>query len=373
MESYDVAVIGLGAAGAAALRALATTGARTIGIDQFRPPHGFGSSHGETRLLRTAYSEGEFYVPLIRRAIALWRDLEASTGRRLFEQTGVTYAGPADDAFMIGARKAARRWALDLPQSGDLSPWFDLPGRWRTLVDTDGGYLHAERAIRAFLADAKAHGADVLTASRVERIDGSGRLMRIRTARRVITAKRIVITTGAWSQELAPLLKPLTYVERRVLHWFEDPVRRFGRASGFRPFAISPGGGQLFYGFPTNRSGEVKVAEHKSVAIVGGPDAVDRTIRRKDIAAIRPLVRAYMPGLGRHLRSEVCMYPMAHHERFILDHDPRDTRIVIGAGLSGHGFKFAPAIGEVLANLALARRQKVDVEPFALTGRLRRR
>jgi sarcosine oxidase len=370
MSTYDVAVIGLGAAGAATLRALAKTRAKVIGIDQFKPPHARGSSHGETRLLRTAYAEGEFYVPLVRRAISLWRELEEATGKRLFEQTGVTYAGPAGDAFMLDSRRAARKWKLALPMSEPLDSWFRLPGEWQALVDSAGGYLYPERAISAFLAEAQNCGAVIRTGARCEMIDGSKRTVRLRTSTGHFDAKRVVVTTGAWSTELLPALKPITHVERRVLHWFDDPKRRFTRASGFRPFAISTGEDQLFYGFPANRRGEVKAAEHWTLEVVSGPSEVKRTIRKADLAAIRPLVRTYMPGLGKHVRSEVCMYPMAADEHFILDRDPRDSRIIIGAGLSGHGFKFAPAIGEVLAHLALGKRQKVDIKPFALAGRL---
>ena len=369
MRSYDVAVIGLGAAGAAALSALARAGADVVGIDQFKPPHAFGSSHGETRLLRTAYSEGAFYVPLVRRAITLWRELEARTSTRLFEQTGVTYAGARDDPFIASARDAARRWKLNLRPVEGLEAWFRLPGDWLRLSDIEGGFLHPERAIAALLKDAKAHGATVLNDTRCEAVDASGATIQIPTSRGRIEAERVVVTTGAWTAELLPELRPITHVERRVVHWFADPARRFTRESGLAPFALSTGNHQLFYGFPANAKGEVKVGEHDTVQIVDGPEALKRKITRSDIAAIRPLVRRLMPGLGRHVRSQVCMYPMAKDERFILDRHPDDGRITIGAGLSGHGFKFAPAIGEVLANLALDKKQKVDVKTFRLAGR----
>jgi monomeric sarcosine oxidase len=369
MKKFDIAVIGLGAAGAAALSALARTGANVVGIDRFKPPHAQGSSHGETRLLRTAYSEGSFYVPLVRRAMVQWRDLEARTGTRLFEQSGVTYAGPKDDPFIASARAAARRWRLKLPPVAGLEAWFRLPADWLRLSDEAGGFLHPERAIAAFLKDAKAHGATILNNTRCEAVDASGATIQIPTAKGRIEAGRVIVTTGAWTAELLPELRPITHVERRVVHWFADPKRRFTRKAGFAPFALSTGNNQLFYGFPANAKGEVKVGEHDTVEVVEGPDVLNRKIARRDIAAIRPLVRQFMPGLGRHVRSQVCMYPMARDERFILDRHPDDARIVIGAGLSGHGFKFAPAIGEVLANLALGAKQTVDVKAFRLAGR----
>lgn len=366
MESCDVAVIGLGAAGSATLAALARSGARVIGIDRFDPPHAKGSSHGETRLLRTAYSEGAFYVPLVKRAIALWRGLEKRTGARLFEQTGVVYAGPRDDAFLMGAQEAAKRWRLKLPRQRGLEDWFDLPQDWLRLKDSAGGFLYPEHAIAAFLKDARAHGAVVRKNCRCTALDRSGRSILVQTPRGPIAAGRVVVTTGAWATELLPELRDATRVERRVLHWFQAPKGRYTVKSGFPAFAVSTGDGRLFYGMPANAQGEVKVGEHDTAQIVASPDKLDRRIAARDIAAIKPLVARFMPGLGRRTRSAVCMYPMSWDGHFILDRHPGDPRIVIGAGLSGHGFKFAPAIGEALANLALDRAQRIDLAFFSL-------
>jgi sarcosine oxidase len=360
----DVAVIGLGAAGSAALNALARSGARVIGIDRFDPPHDRGSSHGETRLLRTAYAEGPFYVPLVRRAIALWRAAERRTGATLFEHTGVVYAGADGNPFIDATLRAAALGQVRLVPARGLARWFDLPPEWRAVRETGGGYVYPERAIRTFLAEARRHGATVLRDCACETMDRSGASIRLHTSRGTIEAARVVVTTGAWISELMPELAPATFVERRVLHWFADPDRRFTRARGFTPFAIGSEDGQMIYGFPANARGEVKVAEHLRVEVIASPDALDRKVRRADIAAILPPVRRFLPGLGRRLRSSICMYPMAQDERFILAKHPADPRVIVGAGLSGHGFKFAPAIGEVLANLARGRSQKVDIAPF---------
>jgi sarcosine oxidase len=363
-KTYDVAVIGLGAAGSATLNVLARAGRRVIGIDRFDPPHRMGSSHGETRLLRAAYAEGLFYVPLVKRAITLWKAAERRTGKRLFEQAGVVYAGPREHVFVAGTRAAAEQKQMRLAKAPGLEAWFDLPDDWERFRETEGGCVYPERAIAAFLSEAWTHGAKIRRETRCEAIDRSGETIAIRTARGTVQAGRVVITTGAWIGELVPALRPVTFVERRALHWFADPARRYTRKAGFRPFAIGMDDGQMIYGFPANARGEVKVGEHLRAAVIASPDELDRTVRRADIAAIAPLVRRYLPGLGKRLRSEVCMYPMAQDERFILARDPDDPRVTIGAGLSGHGFKFAPAIGEVLANLALGRAQKVDVTAF---------
>ena len=359
-KSFDVAVIGLGAAGSAALNALARAGVRAVGIDRFDPPHALGSSHGETRLLRTAYAEGPFYVPLVKRAVTLWKAAERRNGVKLFEQTGVVYAGPERNPFIRGTLDAAARLA---PVRG-LEAWFDLPAEWARFREGGGGYVYPERAIATFLKEARRHGGRVIRNCACDSIDRSGKRIVVRTARGDVTADRVIVTTGAWIGELMPELKSVTFVERRVLHWFGDLQRRHTRAKGFAPFAIGTADEQMIYGFPANAKGEVKVAEHVRVQVIGSPDALERRVTKADRDAIMPFVRRLIPGLGKLLRSTVCMYPMAKDERFILARHPRDRRIVIGAGLSGHGFKFAPAIGEVLANLATGKPQRVPIAKF---------
>jgi sarcosine oxidase len=367
LEKFDVAVVGLGAAGSAAMWALSKSGKRVIGIDQFKPGHDRGSSHGETRLLRTAYSEGDFYVPLVRRAIALWRRLEKAGGKMLFEQTGVVYAGDPNDAFIASALETARRTGMKFGAPRGLDKWFALQPGWLQLKDKKGGYLYPERCIAAFLHAARKRGATIQQACCKAIVRDADGLV-LQTTKGTIRADRAVITTGAWIKELMPSLKS-TYVERRVLHWFADPKRLHTAKKGFPPFAIAPGADQLVYGFPANTKGEVKVAEHHTVEIIEGPEALDRRISRKDTMLIEKQVRGLLPQLGKRLRSAVCMYPMAPDERFILAPHPDDARIVIGAGLSGHGFKFAPAIGEALADLTLGRKPKVPIDAFAMNGR----
>lgn len=367
-NAFDVAVVGLGAAGAAALSALARAGAKVVGIDRYAPPHAFGSSHGETRLLRTAYSEGAAYVPMVLRAITLWRELEARTRTSLFQQQGVFYCGPPGERFLDSARQAAAQWNLPLAKAAPLTQ-LAIPRAWQCFEERDGGFILAEPAIAAFLADARGHGARILSDCRCERIDAGGTRVTLDTAMGSITADRVVVTTGAWIDELVPQMRALTYTERRVLHWFADTDRRHTSGAGFKPFAVTTGDDRMIYGFPANAAGEVKVGEHFSAERIAGPDTVERAISARDVEHIVPTVAQFLPGLGRRTRSAVCFYPMSWDEHFIIDRAPNDARIVIGAGLSGHGFKFAPVIGEALAHLALERKQEIDVEFFSLARR----
>lgn len=365
-DRFDVAVVGLGAAGAAALSALAGAGVRAVGLDRFAPPHPFGSSHGETRLLRTAYSEGTAYVPMALRAIELWRALERRTGTSLFQQQGVFYSGPKDDAFLNSGRAAALAWNLPLTETG-APRQFQLPSHWQRFEETGGGFLLAEEAIGALLHDARRHGAEVITDCACSAIDTSGQPVVLRTSSRSVRADRVIVTVGAWIGAFLPDLSARTHVERRVVHWYRDEGREHASQSGFKPFFIAMPTGQQFYGFPANAAGEVKVAEHCAGTAIAGPDAVDRTITAADWAPVDDFTSRYLPGLGPRARSTVCLYPMSWDEHFILDRLPGDERIVVGAGLSGHGFKFAPVIGEALADLALRRTPKFDLSFFALS------
>jgi glycine/D-amino acid oxidase-like deaminating enzyme len=330
LRTSDVLVIGLGAAGSAALSFLARADVKAIGIDRYAPPHDMGSSHGETRMLRTAYSEGAAYVPMVQRSIALWRELETRTGQSLFQTSGSA-----------------------LP----------IPAGWQSLLDVAGGCLDADASIAAFLQDARSHGATIVTGCACQSIDFTDGSATIATNIGEFNARRVIVTAGAWGNELLPWLTEFTHIERRVQHWFKDARGRYGAAQGFRPFLITTEDDAGFYGFPSNRNGEVKVAEHFIVSKILSPDALDRAATAGDLALIRPLVSRFLPELGDYVRSSVCMYPMSRDEHFILDRGPQ---CVIGAGLSGHGFKFAPVIGEALANFVLERPQEIDVDFFSL-------
>jgi monomeric sarcosine oxidase len=364
-RTSDVLVIGLGAAGSAALSFLARSGVDAIGIDRYAPPHDLGSSHGETRMLRTAYSEGTAYVPMVKRSIALWRELEARTGQSLFQQTGVIYGGPQSSPFLRDARTSARQGNVELVDFETLGS-LPIPAGWQSLLDVAGGSLDADASIAAFLQDAKSHGATIVDHCTGRSIDFRDGRAIVATDIGLFDARRVIVTAGAWANELLPWLGAYTHIERRVQHWFKDSRGLYAAAQGFRPFLITTEDDAGFYGFPANRNGEVKVAEHFIVAKISSPDVLDRTATPDDLALIRPLVSRFLPGLRDYVRSSVCMYPMSRDEHFILDRGPA-PQFVVGAGLSGHGFKFAPVIGEALANFALDRPQEIDVDFFSLS------
>lgn len=361
-----IAVVGLGAAGAGAAWALARAGADVVGIDRFAPPHDRGSSHGQTRLLRVAYAEGARYVPLVRRSIALWRELEAEAGRRLFHQTGVFYAGDAESAFLSSSIASARAHDVALELFAGDEPvkcGLHVPRDWTAFVEIEGGFVEAEAAIEALLTQAVQRGARLQTAQHVTAVTARASGVEIATGAGTVEVDAVVVTAGAWTPELVPALAPFLSIERRVLHWFDDPAGAYALTAGFKPFIVEAGDGIEFYGFPAIDGRGVKAGEHDmrvgGASGVTAADVLNRSVGAEETARAARLVQRFLPGLEGPKASAVCMYPMSRDGDFIVDR--LEPRVVIGAGLSGHGFKFTPALGEALAALALDRAPPVDV------------
>ena len=366
-STAEYAVIGLGAAGIATLWNLARAGRDVIGIDKSDIPNDQGSSHGATRLLRVAYSEGEKYVPLVRRAIGLWRELEREASARLFHQTGVFYAGSPGNKFIKASLASAQTHNVRLEHNAKgLSNQLTLPGDWSSFTELEGGFVECEMAIQCLSDQARRAGARMLTRTHVKAISERNDCVDVETDRGTISARKLVIATGAWSPELLPALAPQLSTERRTLHWFADPAGRYSLSSGFKPFIIDAGDGKSFYGFPDIDGRGVKVAEHLSGADVGNIAELDRTITAQDSQSIQHLARKYLPDLNGPTHSKVCAYPMTSDGHFIIDRLTGSKRIIVGVGLCGHGFKFAPALGEALACLAQDQLPPINVEFLSL-------
>lgn len=366
---YDAAVVGLGAAGAGTLYALAKAGVRVVGVDRFAPPHDQGSSHGETRMLRCAYGEGAGYTPLAMASVKAWRALEAETGARLFEQTGLTYAGPRSSRFLATTRASAEMHGIplrDLDGADRASAGYVVPDDWQCFLEPQAGFLFAERSIKTLHAAAKARGAEILTGSPVRAIEASDGEVRIVTDNAVARARRAVICAGGWTVELLPQLKPLLTVERRDLHWFSDPQGRYSTAAGFRPFYIEDADGLAVYGLPDWGGTGIKIGEHIEGAVFAHPDAIDRAARPQDVERTRALAERFFPGLGPVKRSAVCLYPMSRDQDFILDAAPGLPGVTVLAGLSGHGFKFAPVLGEAASRMVLGSEPDAKFAMFRL-------
>lgn len=364
MRSFDVVVAGLGAMGSAALYHLARRGVSVLGLDPFEVPHDQGSSGGDTRLIRKAYFEHPDYVPLLERAYRNWEDLEADSGQRLLYRTGTLYLGPESAELMAGSRASATRHGVSLePLAPDevarRFPGFRCPQDYQALFEPDAGFLLCGHAIAASVAGAGASGATVAAGERLLGWRGGSGGLEIETDRGRYRAGSLVLAPGAWS---GPLLRDLGLeltVTRQALFWVHAPVSghlELGRAPCWavqRPDA--PG---LFYGLPALPGAlgvrrAVKIGHHAPGEVVD-PDSPRRVADAAELDAVLASLGDCVDGLrGPAADAHVCLYTNSPDGHFVVDTHPDQGNVVFACGFSGHGFKFASVIGEVLADLAL--------------------
>lgn len=376
MRSFDVAILGLGAMGSAAAYHMASRGQAVVGFDRFRPPHTMGSSHGETRIYRHAYWEDPAYVPLLTRAYDLWRDLETASGRTLRNETGILLMGVPDGEVIPGATKAAKDHGLtvETPSRDALRarwPPFQPTTGMQAVLEPKAGALFPERCIEAHLGLAQDAGARLLFKQPVAAWRATDDGVVVETADGAYEADRLVVAAGAWSDQVVGDLGVDLEVERQVQYWFPP-----GQAAGrFAPdacpvWAFEPEPGRLVYGFPDFGTG-VKAAIHHEGAATE-PDTLDRhAVSAEETDSMRRLLRTYVPDLDVTPRATaVCMYTNTPDRHFIVDRHPEHENVVVAAGFSGHGFKFASVLGEAVAHLASDETPPYDLGLFRL-GRFR--
>jgi sarcosine oxidase len=369
--SFDVAVIGLGVTGSAAVAALARRGLRVAGIDRFAPGHERGSSHGATRVIRLGYFEHPSYVPLARAAYPLWRELEARSGVPLLTVTGILEMGAPDSELVAGTLQSARLHGLpheilDAARVMKRFPAFRLPDDFTGVFQPDGGILRAEPAVAAFQAVARATGAELRTDERVLGVAPDGDGVRVTTERREVRAGCAVVAAGPWLPSLLPQFALPLRVTRQVLAWF-TPARHASRfaAPHFPVFLLQNADG-VFYGFAADATG-VKIARHHHLDEAVDPDTCDRTVSAADEAIVRAAIKAHVPDAGGPLAAaKTCLYTMTPDGDFIIDRLPGCPRIIVASPCSGHGFKFAPVVGDILAGLATTGRTEHDISRFSL-------
>jgi sarcosine oxidase len=369
MKVFDVAVVGLGAMGSAAVWHLARRGQRVVGLDRFAPGHERGSSHGATRIIRLGYFEHPAYVPLLRRAYKLWKELETASGCSLLEVTGIAEIGPPTGSLVTGTLATAQ--AHDLPHTvlaaSDLMrrfPGFRVPADYVAVVQEDGGLLKPEPAIAALLRLAKAAGAELLPGQRVQAVEPQPTGVRIVTDHRTIEASTAVVAAGPWVATLLPDLRARLRVTRQVMAWFDPLDPALFRTPPFPVFILESRHG-LHYGFPVDAYG-VKVGKHYHCDETVDPDNYDRSVSARDEAVIRAALADHLPAANNRMRmAQTCLYTMAPDGHFLIDWIV-SPRILVVSACSGHGFKFAPVIGEIAADLAIQATTGHDIARFRL-------
>jgi sarcosine oxidase len=368
---YDAAVIGLGAMGAATAWQLAGRGLTVAGFDALRPPHAMGSSHGRSRIIREAYFEGPAYVPLVRRAYDLWHELEASQHQQLLTICGGVMIGDPSGPLVAGARESARQHGLPVEEwsSADISTRVSAirPGAGMIgLFEPRAGVLSPERGVQAMLEEATTLGADLrfdAPAMAVEAGDGS---VTVQTqAGEPVSARLAVCAAGGWLPALLPdLALPLT-IERAVQYWFQPAADDRFAPSRFPIFLLETPDDRLLYGLPDQGNG-LKLAEHHG-GQVSSRDDVDRRVGPDEAHRFRAFVETYLPTLPEGpVESSVCTYTNTPDGHFILDRHPVHDNIFLVSACSGHGFKFAPAIGELVADAMTGHEPRVDASFFRI-------
>ena len=367
--AWDVVVCGLGAMGSAALHTLARRGQRVLGLERYSPGHHRGSSHGRTRVIRLGYFEHPSYVPLLRRAYALWRELEAAAGRQLLHVTGIAEIGRPDSTLVRGTLLAARIHGLRHEVIGAFEamrrlPALRLPPDYVVVLQPDGGFLDLEVAMAAQLAMATVAGADVHeneTVRAVEPIPGGVRIM---TDLGRYEAGAAIVTAGPWISGLLPDLHRHLRVTRQAAAWFE-PANPGLLARC--PVLMIEGPHGLHYGIPPHDGAGIKIAKHHHADEAVDPDTCERRFSAADEALIRAAVIDHLPAAnGRLLAGTICLYTMTPDGDFLIDRLPSAPTIVVASPCSGHGFKFAPIIGEILADLAMTGMTTHDIGRFSL-------
>jgi sarcosine oxidase len=371
---FDAAVVGLGAMGSAVVHHLASRGARVVGLDQYQPPHSLGSTHGRSRIIREAYYEHPGYVPLVRRAYQNWEALEHTTNRRLFERTGGLMVGVPGSALVRGTRESAARHGIEI----EVLSAADMRRRYRALSPSPemvgiredrAGVLFPEACIDACLQVAAERGADIRTGTRVERmVVNSGNVV-LTTHGGDVHASRVVLAAGPWVPGVLAALGakvPLT-VERQVMHWLDTPRDdpRFSPA-GFPVTLLEHDSGRIFYALPDFGDG-VKAAMHYEGA-TGAIDELPRTVTSSDTRPVLELSQRFVAAAPARIReSAVCFYTNTPDLDFIVDTLPSMTNVTLLSACSGHGFKFASALGEIVAQQVLGQSPAVDISQFSLS------
>lgn len=360
MARYDAIVVGVGGMGSAAAYHLARRGRRVLGLERFTIPNEMGSSHGVSRIIRLAYFEDPSYVPLLRRSFELWRQLEGEFGEQILHMTGCLHVGAAGTAVFDGCLRSCaehhlQHEVLEPAELRERFPAFRLPPGTGAILESEGGFLVPEKCILAHAAGARAAGAELHEREAVLGWESGPDGVRVHTDRGAYEADKLVLTAGSWNGKLFPGLAPVLEPERQVLAWLEVSRPELFEASAFPVFIMEVPEG-MYYGFPLFADGPpgLKLGRMHHRLEAADPDLLDRDgAGPEDEDVLRSFARLYLPeGSGPALAMKVCMFTNTPDEHFLIDLAPGDPRVVLGAGFSGHGFKFCSVVGEILADLA---------------------
>jgi sarcosine oxidase len=356
-KHFNTIVIGVGGMGSATCYELAKRGQRVLGIERFDIPHDLGSSHGYTRIIRLAYYEDPSYVMLLKRAYELWDEIERRSRDKLLYRIGSIDAGPADSWVFKGSLRSCVEY--DLPHEvltgkelNERFPGYQLPHDILALYQPDGGFLTPERATVAYVEAAHALGAEIHGRETMLQWQPLGDGVRVVTDRAEYEADRLVITAGSWDSQLLPFLEGLAVPERQVLAWLQPERPELFAPDRFPVFNLLVPEGR-YYGFPVFGVPGFKFGKYHHLEEQGPPEILSREPTWEDEEVLREFAARYFPwGAGPTTTLKACMFTNTPDKHFIIDLHPQYPQVSFAAGFSGHGYKFASVIGEIMADLA---------------------
>jgi sarcosine oxidase len=362
----------LGAMGSATLYHLARRGHRVLGLEQFSQGHELGSSHGDSRIIREQYFEHPLYVPLVQRAYHLWRELEESSAKQLLTVTGGLMIGPPNGVVVRGTIRSATEHGLrhELLTPAEVHgrwPAFQLAANLVAVLDPNAGFLDADLCNAAHIDAARRSGAEARFDESVVRWTPDGDGLLVETAADSYRARRLLLSGGAWNRQLAGETTLPLSVERQVVHWFDPTDGPSYEVRGFPIFAHEYTPGSICYGFPRLPRG-VKAAVMHGGDIVSTLGSVNRVVADNEVRSLRAALEPVLPGLATApLRaSKTCLFTNTPDQHFIVDWHPRNPHVLVSSPCSGHGFKFASAIGEAQADLLTLGKTRFDMSPFRI-------
>lgn len=373
--SFDVIVIGVGSMGSSACYHLASRGYKVLGLEQFDVVHEFGAHAGQSRIIRKAYFENSDYVPLLDRAYENWKAIETQTGTQILFPTGLLYFGPPDHALIKGVRQSASLYnipleSLDASSAAERFPPFEIPRNFDTVFEPDAGFVRPEKAIQLYAEQAINKGAEIHGQEKVVQWTKVGDGVKVTTNKSSYHGGKLVITAGAWVGKVVPALSEKIKVTRQFVAWIKPKSQDDFALGHFPCWLMSDNSTRgCYYGFPIlpeSKFGEptgLKVAHHLA-AIETDPDQVDRQMLPIDEGDLKYVLEKYLPGRFQSILSyKICLYANSPDEDFVIDKLPDyEDLVAVACGFSGHGFKFASVVGEILADLVMDGRTELPVE-----------
>ena len=374
-SSFDVIVIGVGSMGSSACYYLAKAGYKVLGLEQFDISHEFGSHAGQSRIIRKAYFENADYVPLLERAYQNWRTLEEETGTKIYHKTGLVYFGPQDHSLIEGVKESASLYNIELinfsaTKAAGQFPHFTVPKGFETLFEPDAGFVTPEKAIELYAEQAIKKGAEIKMHEQVLNWKKEGDGIVVNTDKNIYRCSKLIVTAGAWAKKMIPTLSGKLKITRQFVAWIRPKSWDEFTLGNFSCWLLAdderPG---CYYGFPILPEAEfggpkgLKLAHHFPASETD-PDRVNRQVIIEDEKNLEYALNKYLPGCFESFLSyKICLYTNSPDEDFIIDKLPGyEDQVVIATGFSGHGFKFASVVGEILSDLAIKGATALPIE-----------